>query len=99
MATDRGKSICIKLKQIRKEIAKKNDIVLKQTICTNNEPCIGTCPLCEAELLYLEQEVDKKRSKGCEVYINDICKDMSPETITIEESQRGITAKSLLNRL
>lgn len=54
MATDRGKTICKKLKRIRKEIAIINDIVLKQTICTNNEPCIGTCPICEAELLYLE---------------------------------------------
>ncbi|MBO5630273.1 MAG: hypothetical protein J5965_14495 [Aeriscardovia sp.] len=99
MATDRGKTICKKLKRIRKEIAIINDIVLKQTICTNNEPCIGTCPICEAELLYLEQELDKKRNNGFEVYIKDICKDISPETITIEESQRGITAKSLLNRL
>ena len=66
MATDRGKTICKKLKRIRKEIAIINDIVLKQTICTNNEPCIGTCPICEAELLYLEQELDKKRNNGFE---------------------------------
>ena len=55
-----GKNICKYLKQVRKNIAKENNIPLEQTECTYKGECLGTCPHCEAEVQYIEQELSKK---------------------------------------
>lgn len=55
-----GKNICKYLKQVRKNIAAENNIPLEQTECTYKGECLGTCPHCEAEVQYIEQELTKK---------------------------------------
>ena len=59
-----GKSICKILKDVRKKIADENDIPFVTAECTYQGECAGTCPACEAELQYLEGELDKRKRLG-----------------------------------
>ncbi len=56
-----GKQKCKILKQIRQQIAEANDIELIVSECTHKGECRGTCPRCEAEVRYLERELEKRR--------------------------------------
>ena len=59
---ERGKEICKILRQIRREIARENDIALVTTECCHKGSCTGTCPKCEEEVRYLEEQLaDRKR--------------------------------------
>ncbi len=60
----RGKYICKTLKEVRRKIAKANDIVYEPTECRHECDGLGTCPKCEAEVRYLEQQLDLRRSLG-----------------------------------
>lgn len=60
----RGKEKCKALKEIRKQIAEKNDIEYAVSECSYQGECKGTCPKCEAELRYLERELEKKKNLG-----------------------------------
>ena len=59
-----GKSKCKILKQIRQKIADENDIAYVTSECQYQGECSGTCPKCEAEVRYLEQELEKRRRLG-----------------------------------
>ena len=59
-----GKAKCKILKDIRKRIAEENDIEFITSECTHRGNCKGTCPKCEAELRYLEAELNKRRNAG-----------------------------------
>ena len=56
-----GKQKCRILKEIRQQIAQENNIELITKECTHKGACRGTCPRCEAEVIYLEQELEKRR--------------------------------------
>ncbi len=60
----RGKNKCKILKQIRQKIADENDIPLVTKECTYQGECSGTCPKCEAELRYLEQQLARRQQLG-----------------------------------
>lgn len=60
----KGKQTCIILKEIRKQIAAENDIDLVVSECTYQGDCLGTCPKCEAEVRYLERELEKRQRMG-----------------------------------
>ena len=60
----RGKQTCKILKEIRKQIAEENDIELVVSECTYQGNCKGTCPKCEAEVRYLERELEKRQRMG-----------------------------------
>jgi len=60
----KGKQICKILKEIRKQIAEENDIELVISECTYQGDCKGTCPKCEAEVRYLERELEKRQRMG-----------------------------------
>ena len=60
----RGKQTCKILKEIRKQIAEENDIELITSECTHKGDCAGTCPKCEAEVRYLERELEKRQRLG-----------------------------------
>ena len=67
-----GKSKCKILKDIRKRIAEENDIEYITSECTYQGNCKGTCPKCEAELRYLEAELNKRRNAGKAVAVAGI---------------------------
>lgn len=61
---ERGKQTCKILKEIRQQIALENDIELVTSECTHKGDCAGTCPKCEAEVRYLERELEKRQRMG-----------------------------------
>ena len=59
-----GRTVCNKLKEIRQEIADKNNIEYATSECHFHGECQGTCPKCEAELRYIENELNKRKHLG-----------------------------------
>lgn len=69
-----GKEKCRLLRDIRRKIAQDNDIPFPQEECRYaGDDCTGTCPMCDEELLYLEQKLRQKRreSKHLNIYRYD----------------------------
>ena len=60
----KGKQTCKILKEIRKQIAAENDIEFVTSECTYKGDCMVTCPKCEAEVRYLERELEKRQRIG-----------------------------------
>ena len=60
----KGKQTCKILKEIRRQIAVENDIEFVTSECTYKGDCKGTCPKCEAEVRYLERELEKRQRMG-----------------------------------
>ena len=60
----RGKQTCKILKEIRRQIAEANDIEYVTSECRYKGDCLGTCPKCEAEVQYLEQQLHKRQLAG-----------------------------------
>lgn len=64
-----GKSKCKILKEIRKQIAQENDIVFVTAECKHKGDCPGTCPKCESEVRYLEEQLRKRQLSGKKVAV------------------------------
>lgn len=60
----KGKKRCKILKEIRRQIAENNDIEFITSECKHQGDCLGTCPKCEAEVRYLERELEKRQKLG-----------------------------------
>lgn len=60
----RGKEVCRILKDIRKQIAQENGIEFITSECQHKGDCAGTCPKCEAEVRYLENQLARRRAAG-----------------------------------
>lgn len=67
-----GKEKCKALKEIRRQIAEKNDIPYAVSQCSHQGDCKGTCPKCESELRYLERELAVRKNLGKAVAIAGI---------------------------
>ena len=67
-----GKKKCKMLREIRQKIANENDIPLVTEECKYKGDCKGTCPKCEAELKYLENQLEKRRALGKAVTVSAV---------------------------
>lgn len=67
-----GKQKCNILKNIRRDIAKANDIPLEIPECTHKGDCLGTCPRCEAEVRFLERGLEARRKRGLKIALAGI---------------------------
>ncbi len=67
-----GKSKCKILKEIRKQIAAENDIAYVTSECKHKGDCAGTCPKCEAEVRYLEDQLRLRQNAGKAVAVAGI---------------------------
>ena len=76
----RGKTICSVLKTIRKQVADANEIKYEPRECHYEGECRGTCPACEAEVRYLEQQLDIRRQLGKAVAVVGISAGLSALT-------------------
>ncbi len=76
-----GKAKCKILKEIRQKIADENDIPYVTRECTYQGDCSGTCPRCESELRYLEQELEARRKLGKTVAVTALCTGISFGTV------------------
>jgi len=68
----KGKEKCKALKEIRQKIAEQNDIAFAVSECTHQGDCKGTCPKCEAELRYLERQLEIRKNLGKAVVVAGI---------------------------
>lgn len=66
-----GKEKCTLLKQIRIEVARKNNIDFSAADCPQPDGCIGTCPRCEAEAKQLDAAIDRIIASGGKVTISE----------------------------
>ena len=73
----KGKNKCKLLKEIRQRIADENEIPYVTRACSYQGDCTGTCPKCEAELRYLERELEKRRSLGQTVAVAAVATGLS----------------------
>ena len=60
----KGKSTCKLLKDIRQQIADANGISYQPKECQHKGDCAGTCPACEEEIRYLEEQLRNKQRGG-----------------------------------
>ena len=61
---DKSKITCETLKNIRKQVADANGIVYTPAKCDFEGVCAGTCPACESEREYIENQLSLKRKAG-----------------------------------
>ena len=61
---DKSKITCETLKAIRKQVADANGIVYTPAKCDFEGVCAGTCPACEKEREYIENQLSLKRKAG-----------------------------------
>lgn len=61
---DLGKVNCRRMREIRKLIAEVNDIPYFPCPCHHVGPCRGDCPVCEAEIRYLDSCLSEKKKQG-----------------------------------
>lgn len=94
MTMARGKQTCKILKEIRRQIADANGIEFVTSECRHKDDCLGTCPKCEAEVRYLEQQLRTRSIAGNAVTLAGISAaslamlmPMTSEAKTVEEPQ------------
>ena len=68
-----GKLKCKMLKESRQRIADENDIPYVTRECRFQGECRGTCPKCESELRYLEQQLAARQAMGKRVTVAALC--------------------------
>lgn len=68
----KGKEKCDLLNELRQKIADENNIDFNIEKCTFKGECLGTCPKCETELEFLENELIKKQKSGKKINIKNI---------------------------
>ena len=76
-----GKKKCKILKEIRRQIAMQNDIEYVTSECQHKGDCKGTCPKCEAEVRYLEKELEKRQKLGRRVAVVGIAAALAVSTV------------------
>lgn len=59
-----GKIKCQYLKGLRIRFAELNNIEYAPAECHHVGDCRGTCPACDAELIYLEKSLREKIARG-----------------------------------
>ena len=71
----KGRDKCELLNEVRQKIAEKNNIEFTVYECTFEGDCTGTCPKCESEVRYLEEELAKKQARGEKINLEGISVD------------------------
>jgi hypothetical protein len=64
-----GKQTCKILKHIRQQIAIENDLFYVTSQCKHKGDCAGTCPKCENEVRYLENQLLVRKNLGHQISI------------------------------
>ena len=88
----RGKQTCKILKEIRRQIAEANGIEFATSECRYKGDCLGTCPKCEAEVRYLEQQLRARSLAGKAIALAGISAGM-----ILMSGCNGTTSKNQLN--
>ena len=81
----KGKKRCKILKEIRRQIAENNDIEFITSECKHQGDCLGTCPKCEAEVRYLERELEKRMKLGKAVAVAGLAVALTTSTVGCDD--------------
>jgi len=92
---NKGKSTCKFLKDIRRRIADANGIRYIPKECDFKGECKGTCPACEAEVRYLEDELKRKQRNGFAVKIGGIAAGLCAMVVPAQVEAQNINKDSL----
>lgn len=92
---NKGKSTCKVLKDIRQKIADVNGIRYVPKECNFKGECKGTCPACEAEIRYLEDELKRKQRNGFAVKIGGIAAGLCAMVVPAQVEAQNINKDSL----
>ena len=88
-----GKNICAALKQVRKRVADTNGISYSPKECHFEGDCNGTCPACEAEVRYLEHQLNLLRKAGKAATVMGVAMvipNAKPATLTALPAKRSL---------
>ena len=91
------RATCETLKSIRKQIADANGIAYEPNICTYEGPCMGTCPVCEAEARYLEAELAKRQKAHKGINIIGVAKDKMPAPSSFSQAIAAATITTVFS--
>ena len=104
-----GKEKCNLLRQIRKEIARTNGIEYLTSECDyQGNDCPGTCPKCDAEIRYLESELNRRAAMGYPITLaglsanllqNVMTDSVNPDFIPDRERTVGLLPEPLMGGL
>ena len=92
---NKGKSTCKVLKDIRQKIANENGISYAPKECHYKGKCKGTCPACEAEVRYLEEELKRKRRNGFAIKLGGIAAGLCAMVIPAQVGAQNINKDSV----
>ena len=73
--THPGREKCDTLREIRMKIAEANGIPFQPAECHHTGPCSGTCPACDAEIRYLDEQLQKKKAGGEKIILTGLTSD------------------------
>ena len=92
---NKGKSTCKVLKEIRQKIANENGISYAPKECHYKGECKGTCPACETEVRYLEEELKRKRRNGFAIKLGGIAAGLCAMVIPAQVGAQNINKDSV----
>ena len=101
---DKGRTICKVLKDVRQKIANENGISYHPEKCHHKGECTGTCPGCEKEIRYLEEQLKNKQHSGLGLKVAGIaagvCVTVLPMTAMVQTESKispDFKAKTIKN--
>lgn len=99
MAKDKipyGKIKCKKLRELRVAFAKKHSIDYQPAVCHHQGDCQGTCPMCDAELDYLNSKFrQKEKTKILDANISELKKYEGYDIVIREMINKEISRQDL----
>ena len=93
-----GKEVCLILKGIRQKIADANGISYQPKECHHKGDCTGTCPACEEEIRYLEQELKARKGNGFGMKVAGIAAGICATVMPMTAAAQGVKSDSTANR-
>ena len=93
----KGKSTCKLLKSIRQQIADANGISYQPKECHHKGDCAGTCPACEEEIRYLEQELKARKGNGFGMKVAGIAAGICATVMPMTAAAQGVKSDSTAN--
>jgi len=101
---EKGRAICKVLKDVRQKIANENGISYHPEECHHKGECTGTCPGCEKEIRYLEEQLKNKQHSGLGLKVAGIaagvCVTVLPMTAMVQTESKispDFKAKTIKN--
>ena len=93
----KGKSTCKLLKDIRQQIADANGISYQPKECHHKGDCAGTCPACEEEIRYLEQELKARKGNGFGMKVAGIAAGICATVMPMTAAAQAVKSDSTAN--